>query len=203
MDDFAFFGSSLPQEVRAIIPLLTKVDLQQFKDIVQCAVQHLNTASFTNAQLVEHSRITKIPKQAFSLLFTGIYITLRTAIRNKAKIDSFQSLLTELRFPEIFVNELVKVLQTSRSTLESSATENSLKLPQIEDLSWRIDVTISTTSMARVMKPSIIIQLTLNDGRIKTFEVSNDKFHELRYNMSKVLKEMEDLEKHPILKVDS
>lgn len=46
------------------------------------------------------------------------------------------------------------------------------------------------------------MEVTTSDGRIKTFELSIEKFHELRYNVAKVLKDMEDLEQIPILKID-
>jgi hypothetical protein len=45
------------------------------------------------------------------------------------------------------------------------------------------------------------MEMTLSDGTIKTFEVQVSKFHELRYNVTYVLKEMEDLEKRNILKL--
>lgn len=71
--------------------------------------------------------------------------------------------------------------------------------PQITDVRWRIDVTISTTSLARVFKPSIPMQVTLTDGTIANFECSVEKFHELRYSVAKALKNAQDLQQHPIL----
>lgn len=46
------------------------------------------------------------------------------------------------------------------------------------------------------------MEATSSDGQIRTFELSLEKFHELRYNVAKVLKDMEDLEQIPILKID-
>lgn len=71
--------------------------------------------------------------------------------------------------------------------------------PHLADVRWRIDVTISTTSLARVFKPSIPMQLTLSDGTISNFECSVEKFHELRYSVAKALKNAQDLQQHPIL----
>jgi hypothetical protein len=78
------------------------------------------------------------------------------------------------------------------------------------------------------MKPVILMQMTLSDGTTHTFEVSHEKFHELRhlllvqeqysinvsifwlahrafltvrYNVARVLKDIEEIEKHPILKI--
>ena len=44
-------------------------------------------------------------------------------------------------------------------------------------LQWRVDITISNSSLLRVMKPSILMQMTLSDGEIKTFELPIEQFH--------------------------
>jgi len=64
-----------------------------------------------------------------------------------------------------------------------------------------VDVTISTSSLARALKPVIMLQMTLSDGSIKTFEVSVSQFHELRFNTALVLKEMEGVEQKNIFKI--
>lgn len=46
------------------------------------------------------------------------------------------------------------------------------------------------------------MEMTTSDGKVKTFEVSHDKFHELRFNVARVLKEVQDLEQLQILKID-
>lgn len=67
------------------------------------------------------------------------------------------------------------------------------------DIQWRVDVTISTTSLSRVFRPYIILQLTLTDNTIRTFELSVEKFHELRYNVAKLYKHVQDIQQHPTL----
>ena len=43
--------------------------------------------------------------------------------------------------------------------------------------------------------------MSLSDGSIKTFEVSVEQFHQLRYNTAKVLRDMQELERHPIMRI--
>lgn len=45
--------------------------------------------------------------------------------------------------------------------------------PRITEVKWRVDVAISTSHLERVMRPSIMMELTLSDGTLKTFEVSS------------------------------
>ena len=76
------------------------------------------------------------------------------------------------------------------------------RYPTLEDLDWRIDVTISTGSMSRVLKPSILMQFNLSDGNDSLFQLNLEKFQELRYQVATVLKEMQNMESNPILKLD-
>jgi len=108
--------------------------------------------------------------------------------------------LTVLKMPKSFTADLCKLYKKRKISIANSLSlDSSQNLPSIEDLRWRVDVTISTNSVSRVFTPVVIFQLTLTDGRIRTFQCTVDKFHEFRYNISKVLKNMQDLNHHPTL----
>lgn len=68
------------------------------------------------------------------------------------------------------------------------------KLPSLEDLRWRLDVIISTSSLHRVLRPQLTMQCALSDGSTHAFHVSKQRFHELRYTAAKMLKDAQDLE---------
>lgn len=69
-------------------------------------------------------------------------------------------------------------------------------------MKWRIDVTILTSSLNRLFKPSILVQMTDTDGNIHTFEMSTSKFHHLRMQIAMLIKELDATENHPILQID-
>jgi hypothetical protein len=46
------------------------------------------------------------------------------------------------------------------------------------------------------------MQLRMSDGRVSSFEISLSSFNILRFNVSLVLKEMEDLLNRPALKLN-
>lgn len=92
-------------------------------------------------------------------------------------------------------------IKNSQEGLEKAIFETGLRYPTLDNFSWRVDVTISSNSLSRVLKPTILMTTVTSNGQKKTFEVSVEKFHELRYNVAKVLKEMEDLERLQILKI--
>ena len=45
-----------------------------------------------------------------------------------------------------------------------------------------------------MLRPELTMQCTLSDGKVHAFHVSKQRFNELRFNVAKCLKEMQDLE---------
>jgi len=59
-----------------------------------------------------------------------------------------------------------------------------------------------TSSLNRVLKPAILMQIVTSTGRIYTFECSPTMFHKLRYNVARLFKELDNVDNLPILSVD-
>lgn len=80
-----------------------------------------------------------------------------------------------------------------RSKLTPSATPGS-SLPTLEELRWRLDVSISTSALHRVLRPQLTLQCELSNGSVRKFHVSKQRFNELRFVVAKCLKDMQDVE---------
>eukprot|EP01133_Synstelium_polycarpum_P019095 gene19095-22868_t len=137
-----------------------------------------------------------------SIVFTGIYYLLKLAIKTKVSVELFVADITELKFPATFITDLQKVYSNIRKDIIEKVQNDRILFPQLEGFKWRVDVVISSSFTSRVLNPVILMETTDSKGQSKTFEVSLDTFHKLRYNVSKVLKDMEDLDQLPILKID-
>ncbi|KAJ8015213.1 hypothetical protein DPEC_G00023800 [Dallia pectoralis] len=146
-----------------------------------------------------------VPEERLTHVVAGMYRLLKEALRipmSSLKQEVFKEDLRELRIPEEFITDFSSlVFGSRRTTLEAVATQQGPQLPFVQDLRWRVDVAISTSSLARALQPSILMQMKLSDGNSHRFEVSVSKFQELRYNVALILKEMNDLEKRSILKI--
>jgi len=125
---------------------------------------------------------------------------LRTALRRKLSDFVFKNDLKNLEFSEDVVEDLLRVLQSCRSIVEENVV--SISYPKLTSMNWRVDVTISTSELSRVLKPSILMRMVDSKGNIRTFEMTVEKFHKLRYSVARVLKEFDILEKTKILKID-
>jgi COMM domain containing 5 len=123
-------------------------------------------------------------------------------VRNIVSEKNLAKVLKSYEVPTAFASDIVKAFANRCDVLVAAAAANSISLPSISKLNWRVDVAISTTSQSRVFKPSVTFRTTLSDGRIRTFECSAEQFHQLRYGVAKVLKSVNDLESHPMLQRD-
>jgi len=198
MEDSSFLGPSPPPEIKRAFPLLAKLDQKELRALLPKALSHLRGEDVKETDLAALQ--LKDPTSA-PTLFTALYLLLRSAVKSKSKVEIIQNELLEHKIPEPLVVDLVKFIQTTRAEAEQTLYTRRIRLPALDTVKWRVDITISTGSLLRVMRPTILMHLTLTDGSTQSFEVSVERFHDLRYNVARVMKEMEELEKLPILKL--
>jgi len=196
-----FLGPRIPEEVKRLFVLLQKLKQEVVEGILELVVQFLKD-DITEEQFDTTAQELKVDKQTLSIAFGGLLVLVRGAVRSRVKLEQIQKDLQELRsIPQYLAQDVIRVLKENQQLFAAALVSKRVRYPTLENLKWRVDVTISTQTMSRVLKPSILMEATTSDGKRKTFEMTVEKFHELRYNVSKVLKDMEDMEKLNILKI--
>ncbi|XP_041845344.1 COMM domain-containing protein 5 [Melanotaenia boesemani] len=202
--DSTFLGGRIPPEIESMSRNLKDVDQDLFRKLLKAVVSALEGKDCREVmKAIAESSV--IPQERLSHIIAGMHRLLSEAIRiptTLLKQEAFKEDLRELRVPEDFITDFSSVVFGNRRTaLEVSTSQNDPHLPTLEEFKWRVDVTISTNSLARALQPSVFMQMKLSDGRFHRFEVPVSKFQELRYNVALILKEMNDLEKRSILKI--
>ncbi|NXV82160.1 COMD5 protein, partial [Atlantisia rogersi] len=146
---------------------------------------------------------SNLSEEQLAFLISGMYTLLREALR--LPLSTFKPEVSSgstWKIPEDFIVDFSSVVfGNRRPASEGTALVQGSRLPSIQDFKWRVDVAISTSSLARALQPSILMMMKLSDGTAHRFEVPVAKFQELRYNVALILKEMNDLEKRSILKI--
>ncbi|NXX10665.1 COMD5 protein, partial [Podargus strigoides] len=149
---------------------------------------------------------TNLSEEQLAFLISGMYTLLREALRLplstfKQEVSSGSAWSPD-KIPDDFIVDFSSIVfGNRRPASEGTALIQRSRLPSIQDFRWRVDVAISTSSLARALQPSILMMMKLSDGTAHRFEVPVAKFQELRYNVALILKEMNDLEKRSILKI--
>lgn len=203
-DRTPFFGVRVPEEVKGMAKCLKQMDKATLRKMLQVTVGYLEgkTVDYTQFQELESGDLTE---ETVAIIYSGLLKLLRMALRipqTSLKQEYFKEDLLDIKIPEDFIPDIASVVFGSRRPcIDTNAMNCRPQLPKLDLLRWRVDVGISTSVLNRVLEPTVMMQMTLSDGRRHSFEVPIAKFHELRYNVSSVLKEMEDLEKRSILKI--
>ncbi|KAL6118124.1 commd5 [Pungitius sinensis] len=202
--DSSFLGGRIPPEIDSMSKNLKDVDQEMFRKILKAVVSGLEGRDCSEV-MKSIAESSTVPQERLSHVVAGVHRLLSEAIRVPAsslKQEAFTEDLRELRIPEEFITDFSSVVfGNRRAALDAATARNDPHLPTVEDFKWRVDVAISTSSLARSLQPSVLMQMKLSDGSFHRFEVPVSKFQELRYNVALILKEMNDLEKRNILKI--
>ncbi|XP_012707903.2 COMM domain-containing protein 5 [Fundulus heteroclitus] len=204
MKDSSFLGGRILPEIESMSKNLKDVDQELFRKLLKVVVSALEGKDCREV-MKSIAESSVIPQERLSHIIAGMHRVLSEAIRvptSLLKQEAFKEDLRELRIPEDFVTDFSSVVfGNRRAALEAATSQNDPHLPTLEEFKWRVDVSISTSSLAKALQPSVLMQLKLSDGSFQRFEVPVSKFQDLRYNVALILKEMNDLEKRSILKI--
>lgn len=163
LDTTTFFFPAIPAELKPLIPLLHSTSIEHVSTCLQAVVNYL--------QLQYGGKYVAIDKAVYAstsaamtmddtnVLLTGLYFILRIAIRNKIKLSVMKGDLTKMNVPNQVVDLLAHELQRCRLSIEAHVLTHRIQFHKLEKVRWRIDVVISTGSLSRVMKPSILMQV--------------------------------------------
>lgn len=136
-------------------------------------------------------------------LFSGLMVLVQAIIRlpqDSVKETDLRQGLKELKFSEECCNEFLTMFRSNKVNLYMAKHQLCDFFLKIENFNWRIDVTISSNYLAKSLDTVIIFYITFKNGESKSFEMSIAKFHQLRFFISSMLREMEFLEKKSAFK---
>ncbi|KAI4873450.1 hypothetical protein NFI96_027300 [Prochilodus magdalenae] len=168
-----FLGGRIPSEIEVLSKDLKDLDKEIFRKILKVVVTAVEGRD-CRAAVAEIARSSSLSDEKFSRIVAGMYELLREALRlpsSSLKQEGFKEELRELRISEEFITDLASVVfGNRRSTLDAVFTQQGPRLPSLEEFRWRVDVAISTSSLARALQPSILMQFKLSDGNVHRFE---------------------------------
>ncbi|KAL8617172.1 hypothetical protein ACOMHN_014342 [Nucella lapillus] len=205
-DRTSFVGVRVPPEIKVMVKKAAKVDKDIIRKLLKLVMQSLEEeVSYAKFSSIVKGAGEKINEETLGILYTGLLSLVRCAIRHSScslKQQHFKEDLEELGIPSEFHDDFSAcVFGPKRPSIDSRQLTSRPRLPQLLQLKWRVDVAISTSVLSRVLEPSIIMETIFSNGSTKVFEVPVSQFHQLRYSVAYVLKQMEDLEKRSILKI--
>lgn len=158
IDSSTFLTPLIPDEIRAVVPLLHQLPAESYAPLLKRVYVYLQDGNMTDAEY--HSLQSKeYSTLNFSVLFSGIYTLINVITKTKAKLSVVSADLGKMNVPPAFTELLMRLLRSARPGLEILALERNAYFPRLSNLRWRVDVTISSSSLSRILKPSILMQV--------------------------------------------
>lgn len=158
IDGVTFFGKSIPESVIRSVPLLHAMLKDDVSIITLLAVDILN-ANDISTTIEKPNSCKHIADDDFSVVLSGIYVTIKLIIRSKIHAKAIQSDLLKLHYPKSAIDVLLPVVQSRRALLESMMLSHRCRFPTIDKFRWRVDVTISSGLLSKVMRPNLLFQV--------------------------------------------
>ncbi|KAJ8923587.1 hypothetical protein NQ315_010166 [Exocentrus adspersus] len=119
----------------------------------------------------------------------GVYISL-VRLFLQTSDNEFSTRLSEIGFTSDFVQQLPFI--GHRDEILNNLTNGfDADFGKLSTLKWKIDISLSITLIK--IPTTVILCLTLKNGKKYTIEVDAKSFHKLRFNIAIVLKELASL----------
>jgi hypothetical protein len=133
--------------------------------------------------------------------FHALHVVVRRATLAAVDAERVRDDLLKVGLSDACAGDLFAVLSNKGDALRAAAAANAscVARPSIKAMNWRTDVCISSSSLTRCFRPQICMRLTLSDGVVRTFTVSVEQFHEMRYQVARLLKNVQNLSTHSVL----
>jgi hypothetical protein len=164
IDASTYFFPTIPEEVKSATTVFHSYPPDTLEKIIDKVFQYLILNKIKieeiNADQSEFGEELKVGD--FNLMMSGTFFIINTAVRNKINITTLRTDLTSMNIPKPFIDVTASRLMKFRSQLEATAIESRIRFPKLNKLRWRIDVTISSGSLSRIMRPNILMQVEIH-----------------------------------------
>ena len=159
IDTSTFFAPTIFDEVKAAVPLFHSMPQDIIRASLEIVRKHLTVGPIEDEEFILLQNKLKQAGEEFGIMFTGLYSIIRTAVYSKTPLPSIITDLKSINVPPSVADDISRVISGSRQDLESRAVALRPGFPHMQKLRWRVDVNISSGSLSRVMRPTILMQV--------------------------------------------
>ena len=155
----ALFPRGLPEEVTQCIAMIPHIDASQLQNIIKLVMIYLVEKEIPGSYDDILQKLALPENADLSVLLSGLHTIISSIIRLKYSADVIRNDLAKINMSEDASSLLLRATQAQREKLEVSASQSHIRFPKLQSLRWRVDVVISSGSLSRVMKPTILMRV--------------------------------------------
>ncbi|EDW76042.1 uncharacterized protein Dwil_GK15255 [Drosophila willistoni] len=200
------FRNNMIKSARPYAVFVPQLNKSVLRVLIQVSVHYIeNKKSSPNILALAINKLSnaghEVPEN-FCELFTLIYTIMQHFLRSteNKEHELRQCLKEDLSFTDECVDDICKILINHRAVLTKNFAETKVERVKISGgLQWRINLSLSS-SMTKFDNPTIVLHFKLSNGKHRTLELPLEMFQRLRYNISVLLSELQQLQSRSILK---
>ncbi|XP_068814650.1 COMM domain-containing protein 4 isoform X1 [Struthio camelus] len=182
---FRFCGDlDCPDWVLAEISTLAKISSVKLKLICAQVLKDLLGEAIDYEKILKLTSDAKLESGDVKATIAVLSFILTSAAKHSVDSESLSSELQQLGLPKEHATGLCRSYEEKQSPLQDSLRACSLRLSQLDSVSWRVDYTLSSSELQEVNEPLVHLMFSVRDrdsGVTETvpMAVSADKFRVL------------------------
>eukprot|EP01133_Synstelium_polycarpum_P001510 gene1510-1761_t len=163
-------------------------------------IQVINSFSGDN---IDFEKVEKLVKDAglalgdIKALIAAIHFIVFNAVKNDVDESTLSNELQQLGLPKEHCDSISRAFREHKDKLRSIFYNDTLKLPSLDSLDWRVDYLLSSNTIQEVNAPNVQLNLKVKNpstGEVTShpFEISAKKFNVLYYELKAAKALMEE-----------
>ncbi|NWY03354.1 COMD4 protein, partial [Nothoprocta ornata] len=182
---FRFCGDlDCPDWVLAEISTLAKISSVKLKLICAQVLRDLLGEAIDYEKILKLTSDAKLESGDVKATIAVLSFILSSAAKHNVDSESLSSELQQLGLPKEHATGLCRSYEEKQSPLQDNLRACSLRLSQLDSVSWRVDYTLSSSELQEVNEPLVHLMFAVRDrdrGMTETvpMAVSADKFRVL------------------------
>ncbi|CAH1789982.1 unnamed protein product [Owenia fusiformis] len=179
---FRFCGDlDCPDWVLAEISTLSKITSVKIKLLCAQVIKDLLGGSIDFAKVFKLTADAKFDTSDVKASISGLSFILTSAAKYNVDGESLSNELQQLGFPKEHSTAICRSYADNLSKLQDEFRRQSLRLSQLESVSWRVDYIVSSSELKEVNEPSVDLQMKIRNPDTGTvdpiaFTMTAEKF---------------------------
>ncbi|KAG9390772.1 hypothetical protein J8273_7025 [Carpediemonas membranifera] len=142
-----------------------------------------------------------LDRDTFLRLFAAVHSLMFLAIRARTnKKNLREELITTVKLTEQQTDTFIQHMGKYRSRM-MRALQMERTFPRVVDSKHRVGISLISSQLRRHMRPSVTVELKLEDGESVTHEYSVDSFHRMHQAVTDALASIEATENKDVFKL--
>ncbi|XP_019388697.1 PREDICTED: COMM domain-containing protein 4 [Crocodylus porosus] len=161
---FRFCGDlDCPDWVLAEISTLSKISSVKLKLICAQVLKDLLGEGIDYEKILKLTSDAKFESGDVKATIAVLSFILSSAAKHNVDNESLSSELQQLGLPKEHATGLCRSYEEKQSALQDSLRTRSLRLNQLDSVSWRVDYTLSSSELQEVNEPLVHLKFNIRD----------------------------------------